>query len=188
MCLNDKLAISAPGGSSESDMIRYNLLAQTIVLTSQGIPFLYAGEELMRSKKGVHNTYQSPDSINQLYYDNKYAYKHVFEYYKNLIALRKAHPAFRMDNREMMDNHLHFLDPRQACVVAFILDNNANGDSWNRILVVYNGNRHNVGLEIPKENWWVACNGSQISQKGLFKWNNDYLNVPANSAMILFKP
>ena len=188
LCLNDKLAISAPGGSSESDMIRYNLLAQTIVLTSQGIPFLYAGEELMRSKKGVHNTYQSPDSINQLYYDNKYAYKHVFEYYKNLIALRKAHPAFRMDNREMMDNHLHFLDPRQACVVAFILDNNANGDSWNRILVVYNGNRHNVGLEIPKENWWVACNGSQISQKGLFKWNNDYLNVPANSAMILFKP
>lgn len=188
LCLNDRLRISAPQGSSEQDMLRYNRLAQTIVLTSQGLPFIYAGEELMRSKKGVHNTYQSPDSINRIEYDNKHEHWQMFAYLRDLIALRRAHPAFRISSREMLCDCLHFLYPNQACVVGYTLDNNANGDSWNRILVVYNGNRHIIGLGIPKDQWWVACNGETISQRGLYKWNNDYLNVPPNSAMILFKP
>ncbi len=188
LCLNDRIEISAPWGSTREDKIRYNLLAQTIVMTSQGIPFIYAGEELMRTKMGVHNTYQSPDSINQLCYNNKHDYFRVFEYYRKLIKLRRNHPAFRIDKSDMLESCLQFLDPRQACVVGFLLDNNANGDSWNRILVVYNGNRHTIGLDIPQENWWVACNGQDINEQGLFKWNKSYLNVPANSAMILFKP
>ncbi|MBO4370980.1 MAG: type I pullulanase [Paludibacteraceae bacterium] len=187
LCLYDKLAYSAPYGTQPNEMQRYIRLAQTIIFTSQGIPFMYGGEELSRTKKGIHNTYQSPDSINQLYWNQKKTGEALFTYYKSLIHLRRNHPAFRMPRTEMLQQNLHFIDTRQACVVAFLLENNAGGDRWNRILVVYNGNRNVITLNIPKDNWMVACNGEEIRENGISKWSNDYLTVPPSSAMILFK-
>ena len=162
-------------------------MAQSIILLSQGVPFIYAGEEIMRNKQGVHNTYQSPDSINQINWDFKHKEEPMFNYYKGLMALRNAHPAFRMPTTQMLQENLHFLYTGQACVVAYTIENNANGDSWNRILVVHNGNRHVINLNIPQDNWTVACNGEEVKLNGIFNWNKNTLPVPASSTMVLFR-
>ncbi|HEY6914650.1 MAG TPA: type I pullulanase, partial [Paludibacter sp.] len=96
MCLVDKLKESKPADATDDELVRFNKLAQTIVYTSQGVPFMYAGEELYRNKKGIHNTYQSPDSVNQIDWNFKTTHKDILDYYKGLIALRKGHSAFRI--------------------------------------------------------------------------------------------
>ncbi len=87
----------------------------------------------------------------------------------------------------MVQKNLRFISVDQPCVVAYTLDNNANGDSWNRILVVYNGNRRTITLNIPQANWIVVCNGDEVNLKGIFKQNKTELRVPGSSAMILYK-
>jgi pullulanase len=187
MCLVDKLSFSKPEGTTDEELVRFNKLAQTVTFTSMGIPFIYAGEELYRTKLGVHNTYQSPDSINQINWDNKTTFSDLFEYYKGLIALRKAHPAFRIASQKMMVEKLHFVDLATPNVVAFTLNDHANGDSWQDILVIYNGNRQTVNLEIPEANWTVVCYDAKIDLKGIKKQTSTTFTVPASSAAILYK-
>ncbi len=134
--LYDKLEISRPDATPE-ERIAMNQLAMGIVMTSQGISFLHAGGEMLRTKGGDHNSYRSPDAVNQIDYDRKNVYKSVFEYYKNLISLRKQHPAFRIPSSEMVQNHLNF-EPGEAGVVIYNLVNHANGDTWKNIKVIYN--------------------------------------------------
>ena len=187
MCLVDKLRQSRPKGATEDEIIKFNKLAQTVVYTSQGLPFIYAGEEIYRDKKGVHNTYQSPDSINQINWDNKTKYVDIFNYYQGLIALRKAHPAFRMTTQDMVQKNLKFLDMKTPNVVAYTLDNNANKDSWKQILVIFNGNRKPVGLQIPEGTWNVVCYNGAINPAGvLMQAKGQKLNVPASSAAIMY--
>ena len=100
MCLVDRLRASVPG-ITQDELIRLDLLAQTAVFTSQGVPFMLCGEELLRDKKGVHNSYNSPDDINHIDWTNKMHYPMVFDYYQQLIALRKSHPAFRLGNADL---------------------------------------------------------------------------------------
>ena len=187
MCLVDKLRQSRPKGATEDEIIKFNKLTQTVVYASQGLPFIYAGEEIYRDKKGVHNTYQSPDSINQINWDNKTKYIDIFNYYQGLIALRKAHPAFRMTTQDMVQKNLKFLDMNTPNVVAYTLDNNANKDSWKQILVIFNGNRKPVGLEIPEGTWNVVCYNGAINPAGvLMQAKGQKLNVPASSAAIMY--
>ena len=187
MCLVDKLRSSRPKGATEDEIIKFNKLTQTVVYTSQGLPFIYAGEEIYRDKKGVHNTYQSPDSINQINWDNKTKYIDIFNYYQGLIALRKAHPAFRMTSQDMVQKNLKFLDMNTPNVVAYTLGNNANKDSWKQILVIFNGNRKPVGLQIPEGTWNVVCYNGAINPSGvLMQVKGQKLNVPASSAAIMY--
>ena len=187
MCLVDKLRQSRPKGATEDEIIKFNKLAQTVVYTSQGLPFIYAGEEIYRDKKGVHNTYQSPDSINQINWDNKTKYIDIFNYYQGLIALRKAHPAFRMTTQDMVQKNLKFLDMNTPNVVAYTLGNNANKDSWKQILVIFNGNRKPVVLQIPEGTWNVVCYNGAINPSGvLMQVKGPKLNVPASSAAIMY--
>lgn len=187
MCLVDKLRSSRPKGATEDEIIKFNKLTQTVVYTSQGLPFIYAGEEIYRDKKGVHNTYQSPDSINQINWDNKTKYGDIFNYYQGLIALRKAHPAFRMTSQDMVQKNLKFLDMNTPNVVAYTLGNNANKDSWKQILVIFNGNRKPVGLQIPEGTWNVVCYNGAINPSGvLMQVKGQKLNVPASSAAIMY--
>ena len=125
MCLVDRLKSSIPG-ISDDELIRLDLLAQTAVFTSQGVPFMLSGEELLRSKKGVHNSFESPDSINQLDWKNQQRYPQVFKFYQDLIALRKHHPAFRLGDAHLVRKHLEFLDAPKG-VVAFRLKDYAFG-------------------------------------------------------------
>lgn len=187
MCLVDKLRQSRPKGATEDEIIKYDKLAQTVVYTSQGIPFIYAGEEIYRDKKGVHNTYQSPDSINQINWDNKTKYIDIFNYYQGLIALRKAHPAFRMTTQDMVQKNLKFIDMKTRNVVAYTLDNNANKDSWKEILVIFNGNRKPVALQIPEGTWNVVCYNGVINPSGvLMQVKGPNFNVQASSAAIMY--
>src|SRR6202007_2812520 len=133
------LKISNPT-ASEADLIKMDKLSNAIVLTSQGVAFLHAGVEMLRTKNGVANSFNSPDSINRLDWSRKAKYKAVFDYYKGLIALRKNHPAFRMPSTKMIQAHLSFLDTKDPNIVAYQLSGNANGDSWKNIVVIFNGN------------------------------------------------
>ncbi|MBP6230160.1 MAG: type I pullulanase [Paludibacteraceae bacterium] len=186
LSLHDKIIYSAPEGTSDKEKTRFNKLAQAIVFTAQGVPFIYGGEELKRDKQRVHNTYQSPDSINQIDWSFKTTNHDMFDYYRNLIELRRTHPAFRMPTQEMVQKHLQFINVKEPALVAYTISGNANGDSWRRILVIYNGNRHNVTLDIPQENWVVVANGEEIDLHGIFKHKKAYISVPASSAMILY--
>jgi len=187
MCLVDKLRSSRPKGASEDEIVKFDKLAQTIVYTSQGLPFIYAGEEVYRDKKGVHNTFQSPDSINQINWDNKTKYIDIFNYYQGLIALRKAHPAFRMTSQDMVQKNLKFVDMKTKNVVAYTLGNNANNDSWKQILVIFNGNRRPVGVQIPEGTWNVVCYNGVINPSGvLMQVKSPNLNIPASSAAIMY--
>ena len=183
MCLVDRLRASIPG-ISDDELIRLDLLAQTAVFTSQGVPFMLSGEELLRSKQGVHNSFESPDSINQLDWQNKERYAHVFNYYKALITLRKNHPAFRLGSAELVRQHLEFLESAD-CLVAFRLKDHAGGDQWPNIIVVLNGNRQAQYVNIPEGRYTVVCCDGQIDESGLGEANTKRLLVPDQSAFIL---
>lgn len=186
LCLVDKLKLSAPEGSSQKDWVRFNKLAQTIVFTSQGVPFMRAGEELFHDKKGVHNSFESPDSINQIDWSLKTKNKDVFDYYKNLIALRKAHPAFRIPTAEGVRQSLHFIDAEPG-VVAYTLGEHANGDSWKEIRVILNGNTEAVETTVPGGQWTVVCRDGKINPDGLGTLAGGKISVAASSAIILWQ-
>jgi len=193
MCLVDRLKASLPNSqivkssnSSMDDVIRLDLLAQTAVFTSQGVPFMLSGEELLRDKKGVHNSFESPDSINQLCWQNKDAYPQVFDYYKNLIALRQHHPAFRLGKADLVRQHLEFLDTDDN-VVAFRLKDNAGGDPWQDIVVILNANTEPQMVGIPEGKYTVVCCDQQISEEGLGEVSGDHVLVDPQSALIIYK-
>lgn len=183
MCLNDRLK-SGIKGLGESELIRLNLLAQTFVFTSQGVPFMLSGEEMLRDKKGVHNSFESPDSINQLRWDNMEKYPQVFNYYSSLIRLRKNHPAFRLGDASLVRQHLEFL-PTPPVVVAYRLKDHAGGDAWEDIIVLMNGNREAKVVNIPQGRYTVVCCDGVINEAGLGEIEGGRITVDAQSAVIL---
>ncbi len=185
LCLVDRLKASIPEAEyDENELIRLNLLAQTAIFTSQGVPFMLSGEEMLRNKKGVHNSYNSPDSINHLDWNNLQTYPQVFNYYSGLINLRKAHPAFRMGKADLVRKHLEFL-PVQDCLVAFCLKDHAGGDKWKNIYVILNANKELRTVNIPKGQYTIVCANGEINEAGLGKMEGGEVMVDAQSALIL---
>ena len=183
MCLVDRLKASIPG-ITEEELIRLDLLAQTAVFTSQGVPFMLSGEELLRNKKGVHNSFESPDSINQLDWNNKTKYPQVFAYYKNLIALRKHHPAFRLGNADLVRKHLEFIDAPKG-VVAYRLKNYAGRDDWRDIIVILNANKSDMEVAIPNGDYTIVCCDGCIDEQGMGILQGEKAVVSPQSALIL---
>ena len=183
MCLVDRLKASIPKLSQE-ELIRLDLLAQTAVFTSQGVPFMLSGEELLRTKQGVHNSFESPDSINQLDWGNKERYPQVFKYYSDLIALRRNHPAFRLGDANLVRKHLEFLDAPSG-VVAFILKNYAGRDDWRNIIVILNPKREVVTVNIPKAMYTVVCKDGAINEDSTEKIFGRRTTVSPQSSLIL---
>lgn len=182
MCLTDRLRSSIPT-ITEQELVRLDKLAQTAVFTSQGVPFMLCGEEMLRDKKGVHNSFNSPDSVNHLDWDNLQRYPEVFEYYTRLIAMRRNHPAFRLGTAETVRQSLEFL-PTEYCVVAFMLKGNAGGDSWRDITVILNSNRKSVKVKVPQGKHVVVCYDGKIDEQGLKTVKGRHVSVPAQSALI----
>ena len=183
MCLVDRLEASIPNINKE-ELVRLDLLAQTAVFTSQGVPFMLSGEELLRTKLGVHNSFESPDSINHLDWSNKVKYPQVFTYYQNLIALRKHHPAFRLGNADLVRKHLEFLKaPKQ--VVAFRLKNYAGRDDWRNIVVILNASRQSQSVTIPRGTYTEVCCDGIIDEQGLGTVTGNQVSVSPQSALIL---
>ena len=200
MCLVDRLKASIPSLTDENvpeelrkaELIRLDQLAQTVIFTSQGVPFILSGEEMLRDKKGVHNSYNSPDSINHLDWGNLQKYPQLFAYYKNLIQLRKNHPAFRLSLGDKVREHLEFLPTmdaqgvQQNCMVAFHLKNLAGIDTWKNIVVIYNFNKEAKTIGIPEGDYTVACRNGVINEEGLGHVSDKEVLVDGQSALVLY--
>ena len=201
MCLVDRLKASIPSLTDKNipekertaELIRIDQLAQTAVFTSQGVPFILSGEEMLRDKKGVHNSYNSPDSINHLDWNNLQRYPQLFTYYKNLIQLRKSHPAFRLATGDKVRQHLEFLpavnskDVKQDCLVGFLLKDLQEIDAWKTIVVIYNFNKEAKEMAIPEGNYTIACCNGTIDEAGLGEVSGKEVLVDGQSALILFQ-
>ncbi len=184
LTLTDKLAISLEGASVE-DRISAAKLAQTIVFTSQGTPFMFAGEEVFRDKQGVHNSYKSPDSINAIDWNQKKEYRDLFDYYKNLIALRKAHPAFRMTSAKDVAKNIVFDNVKEPNLISYSIKNNANGDEWYEIKLVFNGSDKDQNVKISKADWTIIANDGQLDKDGIGTTKGGSIKVSPRSALIL---
>ncbi|MDB5233173.1 MAG: pullulanase [Hymenobacter sp.] len=185
MVLWDKLKVSNPG-ASEADLIKMDLLSNTIVFTSQGIPFLPVGDEFLRTKGGSHNSYNQPDSVNQIDWGRKAKYAAVYQYYRGLIAMRRAHPAFRLPTAELVQQHLEFLPNTHAGTIAYRLKDHAGGDTWQNIVVILNGNPSADSVALPRGTYKVVLRGNQIQQEGLDVLEvTSGIQIPGRSAMIL---
>ncbi|MGA9778640.1 MAG: type I pullulanase [Verrucomicrobiia bacterium] len=157
LCLWDKLRLSAPDAP---EVLRINMdkLAAGIVLTAQGVPFIHAGDEFLRSKNLNPNSYNDNDPrVNPIAWSLKDRHKDVFNFYRGLIVLRRAHPAFRMTDRARVDEVLEFVTTMPVNVVEYVLKNHANGDDWKTILVIYNGNPEPKDLTVSGD-WAVVAN------------------------------
>ena len=183
MCLTDRLRATVPY-ITDDELIRLDLLAQTAVLTSQGVPFILSGEEMLRDKKSVHNSFRSPDSINRLDWNNMKRYPQVFDYYAGLIALRKAHPAFRMGKAEEVRKHLEFVDAPKG-VVAFRLKDNAGGDAWRNIYVVLNSQKTPQNVKVAEGSYTTVVANGKVNADGLGLISGSTLTVAPQSALIV---
>ncbi len=190
LCLTDKLRLSMPDATDDV-RLAVAKLAQTIVFTSQGTPFMFCGEEIFRDKKGIHNTYNRPDSVNAIDWNKKAQYKDQFNYYCGLIELRKAHPAFRMTTAEQIAKHLVFdkIDSeKQPNLIAYSLIDNANNDEWKEIKVIFNGAGYAQELKINKAEWHIVAQDGRIAPDaslGLCKGGK--ISISPYSAMILVR-
>lgn len=183
MCLTDRLRASIPY-IGDDELIRLDLLAQTAVFTSQGVPFILAGEEMLRDKKGVHNSFRSPDSINRLDWNNMKRYPQVFDYYSGLISLRKQHPAFRMGSADEVRKHLVFLDA-PAGVVAYQLKDNAGGDSWKNIIVILNSQKTPQTVSVPEGSYTMVVANGKVNAGGIGLVSGKTVTVAPQSALIV---
>ena len=157
LCLWDKLRLSAPD-VPESLRVNMDQLAAGILLTAQGIPFIHAGDEFLRSKQLNSNSYNNNDpAVNPIDWSLKTKHQAVFNFYRGLIALRRAHPAFRLTEKARVDEAMEFAPVVPANVVEYVLKNHANGDSWKTILVIFNGKREPKHLTVAG-NWSIVAN------------------------------
>lgn len=187
LTLTDKLIKSLPDEST-ADRQRAAKLAQTIVFTSQGTPFMFAGEEIFRDKKGVHNSYKSPDSINAIDWSKKHENADLFNYYRELIKLRKSHPAFRMTTAEDVAKHIVFDNTNnEPNLISYSIKDNANGDAWKEIKLIFNGSDDSKEVKVPKGNWIVVAQDGQLNAEGLGMSKGGKLTVAPRSALILAK-
>lgn len=183
--LYDKLKIANPT-ATEDELVQMDKLANTIILTSQSIPFLHMGVEMKRTKMGVENSYKSPDSINKIDWNWKHENAALVEYYKNLIELRSSHPAFKMTSEKMIQQHLEFLTINSPLLVGYTLKNNANGDLWKNIRVYFNGDKKEIKQALDGT-WKMVCNGEIINQNAIETIKNQFITIPASSAVILYQ-
>lgn len=180
----DKLAVSAMH-STEAERKEMHKLALSIVLSSQGISFLHAGTEFLRSKQGVENSFESPDSINAINWSLKTKNRDVVEYTKALIRMRKEHPVFRMSNAQQVAANIRFIKDLPPGVVAYTISSNNTGDSWKRIFIAYNGNNALQKLSLPAGTWQVYIRDNTATGKLMAA--REIISLAPYSCNILFQ-
>lgn len=177
----------------EAERVKMQKLSNAIVLTSQGVPFLHAGVEMLRTKDGDHNSYRSSDEVNQIDWDWKTDYEDVFAYHKGLIAFRKEHPALRMTTQADIAKHLTFFGVEETFglklpkekMVAYIINDHANGDQAGAVLAIFNGNEEAVSVDIPQANWDVYVDGANAGTEVLRTVEGARVEVSGRSALVM---
>ena len=182
-CLRDRLEEATK--DSEKNRLQMVKLAQTAVYTSQGIPFIFNGEELYRHKQGVKNSYNQPDEINAIDWTYKTKYKDLVDYYAALADIRHAHPGFCLGDAELVREKLQFIEVDDPCVVAFRIEGLEGIDSAKSLTVVLNGSKKAVKVEIPQGNYEVLAQNGKADAAGLSAYSGDYCSAAATSATIL---
>ncbi|HKJ43616.1 MAG TPA: type I pullulanase [Sunxiuqinia sp.] len=184
--LYDKLKKSCPD-ADEKTLKGMQKLAGALILTSQGIPFLHAGSEFCRSKRGNHNSYKSPDSINQIDWSLKQSNFDVFDYYRKLINLRKLIPAFRMKSARDVRRHLYFSPHYEPGVVTYSLRNYPNPFNWQNIELIFNARNEEIVLELGQSHTTIIAREDEINIEGIECIIDRKVSVPPISMMILVK-
>jgi len=170
----------------DNETVQRSILANGMVLTSQGIPFIHAGSEILRSKQGDHNSYKSDDTINKINWENKVSYEPVFDYYQGLIELRKAHPAFTMETHDEISTNM-ITYKQDDGVIAYKLVNYANNDTWDNIVVIYNGNTDNKTVDLPSDTeWHVVVDNDEAGNDVINTFTGNQVSVSSLSMMILY--
>ena len=182
-CLRDRLEVATK--ASEAERLKMVKLAQTAVYTSQGIPFIFNGEELYRHKQGVKNSYNQPDSINAIDWTYKTTYKDLVDYYAALAAIRHAHPGFCLGDADLVREKLEFIEVADPCVVAFRIKDLEGIDSAKSLTVLLNGSKKAVKLAIPQGEYVVLAQNGEADADGLGAYSGAYISAPATSATIL---
>ncbi len=183
LTLFDKLVASHSAGS-ENEAVRRTNLAGAFVLTSQGTPFMLSGTEFLRSKAGVHNSYNAPDSVNQVDWNRKTRFHTSFAYHQGLIRLRREHPAFRLTSSEEIRRNLQFLHSPEP-VIAYLLQNSAGGDSWPAILVAFNAGTGEETLILPySAEWHIVVDGRTAGCGDLAVTTGSMLTLPPLTCLI----
>ena len=189
LCLADRLKVTQPEASPER-LKALQKLALTAVLTSQGVPFIFAGDEVMRDKQGVANSFRSPDSINTIRWQLKHDNRDLFDYVSGLIALRKAHPAFHFGDAEKVRSFLRFIPAADEEVVAFKLTGKPQGETWDEIIVVLNPLSKPTTVKVHQGDYRIACMDGRVSAdpaRPLATMTGGVLTVPACSALIAYR-
>ena len=186
-CLRDRIEVSTQN-STEGDRIRMNKLAQTAVLVSQGMSFLYGGEELYRTKQGIDNSYQSPDSINIIPWENKVKQQNLFNYYREMIAIRRAHKGFRLGCAEAVKEHVDFLPVENEHLIAYRIKDLEGIDSAKTLIVLLNGGEETLDVEIPEGAYTIlAFDGEAKADGSLGDYAGTHISVEPYSATILME-
>lgn len=180
----DKLELTNPNASYEEKKQRHKL-ASSIILTSQGIPFIHAGQEFMRTKYGDHNSYKSPDAINQLDWKRNAEFVNEVKYMSGLIELRKNHPVFRMTEASAIKDSIRFLNA-SVNTIAYTITEPSRGNQNGSYFVAHNANTNDVEVVLPKSaEWNVLVNANEASSKPIYKLKGDKIIIPALSTVVL---
>jgi pullulanase len=192
----DRLVISTIDNATINDADRRAMdkLAAAVIFTSQGIPFIQAGQEFLRTKGGDHNSYDKPDAVNMIRWREKAKHRDVYEYYQGLIALRRAHPLFRLETADEVRRAVKFLDDHLKLAVptgcvAYVIEDVTGKDDWARALVILNPLARGIDLTIPEGEWKVFGDKKDASTTRLRLKShpvaNNLATIAPRSALIL---
>jgi len=177
-----KMSVSHPTDDQLRKMVK---LTGALILTSQGVPFLHAGVEFCRTKNGEGNSYKSPDSVNQMDWNRKEQFSDVFQYFQKLIQLRKNHPAFRIKTADEIRKHVNFCTQYKLGVVSYCIHGKEVGDSWEKIILIFNAKNSTDSIPLPEGIFQVVANGNEILENGFGIFVTNEVIVNGISMMIL---
>ena len=183
-CLRDRIEVAA-AEETEVTKLRMNKLAQTAVMVSQGMTFFYGGEELFRTKQGVENSYQSPDSINVIEWTNKQTYGDLYAYYREIIRIRREHKGFRLGTAELVKNHVEFPETTQEGLIIYRIKDLQGIDTASSLVVLLNGTAEAMEVEVPQATYTVLAHDAQANANGMGTIEAGKVQVAPYSATIL---
>lgn len=170
----------------DNELVKRDLLANGLILTSQGVPFIHAGSEMLRSKYGDHNSYKSSDDINKIDWSNLEEFDAIREYYAGLIELRKSHPAFTMEVHQEIWDALETYKQEDG-LIAYTLKDYANGDTWKNIVVILNGNEEIQTVSLPSDTTWhIVVDNDEAGTQILDTVEGNQVMVAGLSMMVLY--
>ncbi len=188
MTLWDEISSSNPSDTFEN-RLKQNLMSAAVIYTAQGVPFILSGEEMLRTKTNADgslndDSYNAPDSVNSIKWDtlSQDEYRTVFNYYRGLIAFRKAHASLR--STESAQSHYTFDDSVTEGVIAYELEP-FNGEAAGGIYVVHNPLSSAVTVDLPEGDWTICVQGMTAGTESLGTANGEITVEPISTTILV---